>query len=285
MLIHPRVHVHPRPRSPQVRAHVRSGEGGGAASLGASGRRARVNEPSASAESTEYLLGDVSDACERTEGDALLDASGDAVMMEWETPLMAAHADVCVGAFPHDVCGHLKDRNDLRVLNVGHGLGIVDGFLRNYSSRIAAHCVIEPHPDVLKRVDAQREKWAGVTFRRETWQESLRDEAFGPFDAIFFDTYAERYEDMRQFFRALPRILAKGGVFSFFNGLAPFNPFFHGVACEFVKCELDSIGLDCDFVPLQVDQSAHDDKTWDGVRRRYWRLDAYHLPLASHKTT
>ncbi len=90
---------------------------------------------------------------------------------------------------------------------------------------------------------------------------------------------------MRQFFRALPRILAKGGVFSFFNGLAPFNPFFHGVACEFVKCELDSIGLDCAFVPLQVDQSAHDDKTWDGVRRRYWRFDAYHLPLASHKTT
>ena len=69
------------------------------------------------------------------------------------------------------------------------------------------------------------------------------------------------------------------------NGLAPFNPFFHGVACEFVKCELDSIGLDCDFVPLQVDQSAHDDKPWDGVRRRYWRFDAYHLPLASHKTT
>ena len=46
-------------------------------------------------------------------------------MMEWETPLMAAHADVCVGAFPHDACGHLKDRNDLRVLSVGHGLGIV----------------------------------------------------------------------------------------------------------------------------------------------------------------
>ena len=63
------------------------------------------------------------------DADTLVDASGDAVMMEWETPLMAAHADVCVGAFPHDACGHLKDRNDLRVLNVGHGLGIVDGSL------------------------------------------------------------------------------------------------------------------------------------------------------------
>ena len=214
--------------------------------------------------------------------DTLVDDSGDAVMMEWETPLMAAHADVCVGAFPHEACGHLKERNDLRVLNVGHGLGIVDGFLRNYAARISEHCVVEPHPDVLKRIDSQ--DWAGVTFRRETWQASLKDETFGPFDAIFFDTYAERYEDMREFFRALPRILAPKGVFSFFNGLAPFNPFFHGVACEFVKCELNEIGLDCAFVPLQVDQSAHDDKTWDGIKRRYWRFDAYHLPIASHKT-
>ena len=103
-------------------------------------------------------------------------------MMEWETPLMAAHADVCVGAFPHDACGHLKERTDLRVLNVGHGLGIVDGFLRNYAARISQHVVIEPHPDVLKRVDSQ--DWAGVTFRRETWQEALRDESFGPFDAV-----------------------------------------------------------------------------------------------------
>ena len=60
--------------------------------------------------------------------------------------------------------------------------------------------------------------------------------------------------------------------------------FFHGVACEFVKCELDAIGLDCAFVPLQVDQSAHDAETWDGIKRRYWRFDAYHLPIASHKT-
>ena len=127
-------------------------------------------------------------------------------------------------------------------------------------------------------------KWAGVAWRRETGR-VVKGRGVRTADAIFFDTYAERYEDMRQFFRALPRILAKGGVFSFFNGMAPFNPFFHGVACEFVKCELNSIGLDCDFVPLQVDQSAHDDKTWDGVKRRYWRFDAPPGPLASHKTT
>lgn len=230
--------------------------------------------------SEEYLR----KAASFKDADTLVDDNGDAVMMEWETPLMAAHADVCVGAFPHDVCSHLKERNDLRVLNVGHGLGIVDGFLRNHGARIAEHCIIEPHPDVLRRIDTQQEKWEGVTFRRETWQESLEDPTFGPFDAIFFDTYAERYEDMRAFFRALPRILKKGGVFSFFNGMAPFNPFFHGVVCEFVKTELGALGLDCDFVPLKVEQSAHSEKTWDGVARRYWRFGAYNLPLASFKS-
>ena len=83
-------------------------------------------------------------------------------MMEWETPHGGARRRLRSG-FPHDACGHLKDRNDLRVLNVGHGLGIVRRFLRNYASGIAAHCVIEPHPDVLKRVDAFPESGRAFT--------------------------------------------------------------------------------------------------------------------------
>jgi protein arginine N-methyltransferase 2 len=110
----------------------------------------------------------------------------------------------------------------------------------------------------------------------------LEDPNFGPFDGIFFDTYAETYADMRAFFEALPRLLAPGGVFSYFNGVAPFNPFFHGVACEFIKTELAKLGLETTFVPLQVDQIQHD--TWDGVKRRYWQFDCYHLPIAARKS-
>ena len=84
---------------------------------------------------------------------------------------------------------------------------------------------------------------------------------------------------MRVFFKALPRLLAPGGVFSFFNGLAPFNPFFHGVACELVRTELAALGLDCDFVPLKVEQM--DASTWGGVRRRYWQFDVYSMPIAT----
>ena len=201
-------------------------------------------------------------------------------MMEWERPLMAATADVLLGRFPDASCEHLGTRRDLRVLNVGHGLGIVDAYIQHGADRIADHSICEPHPDVLKRMDSWRAK-ANVTVRPETWQKALEDPSFGPFDGIFFDTYAETYADMRDFFKALPRLLATGGVFSYFNGVAPFNPFFHGVACEFIKTELDAIGLETTFVPLKVDQ-IHDD-TWDGVKRRYWAFDCYHLPICTLK--
>ena len=212
-------------------------------------------------------------------GETLLDEAGDAVMMEWERPLMAAHADLVLGRFPDPACERLASvRGGLRILNVGHGLGIVDTYIQQGKDRIADHCICEPHPDVLERMGAWRET-DGVTVRAETWQEALADPTFGPFDGIFFDTYAETYADMRDFFKALPRLLARGGVFSYFNGVAPFNPFFHGVACEFIKTELEGLGLTTTFVPLKVDQVAED--TWDGVRRRYWQFDCYHMPICT----
>ena len=50
-------------------------------------------------------------------------------------------------------------------------------------------------------------------------------------DAIFFDTYGEHFMDMEDFHKnAMVRMLSKpNGIYSFFNGLAPDNLFFHGV--------------------------------------------------------
>ena len=217
-------------------------------------------------------------------GETLLDANGDAVMMEWERPLMEAHADVLVGRFPHEFCEATAARGarqELDVLNVGHGLGIIDGFLCDRSPSIRSHTICEAHPDVLARLAEQgwRDR-AGVRVVGTTWQAALADPSFGPFDAIFFDTYAETYADMRAFFDALPRLLRRPhGTFSFFNGMCPFNVFFHGVAAEFVKVELAQRGLATDFVPLQVNDldATH---TWQGVKRRYWQFDSYHLPIS-----
>lgn len=212
----------------------------------------------------------LSSRVELKDAGTLVDATGDGVMMGWETPLMEASADVLARSFPHDWC--VGERG--RVLNVGHGLGIIDEALQ--CRGFERHTIVEPHPDVLRTM---RDKgWHDRADVREcTWQTALDDPSFGPFDAIYFDTYAENYAQMRAFFAALPRLLKKPhGIFSFFNGCCPFNPFFHGVACELIKVELRTLGFDIDFVPIKVDVP---DETWAGVRRRYWTFDSYHLPI------
>jgi type IV protein arginine methyltransferase len=53
------------------------------------------------------------------DGDKLLDANGEAVMMAWEKPLMLAHA-------------HLLCQSGGDVLNVGFGLGLIDEAIQGY---------------------------------------------------------------------------------------------------------------------------------------------------------
>ena len=67
----------------------------------------------------------------------ILDASSNGVMMEWETTLMRKSAEL------------LLPETNLRVLNVGHGMGIIDGIFQEKSPK--AHHIIEAHPDVLKK--------------------------------------------------------------------------------------------------------------------------------------
>ena len=83
----------------------------------------------------------------------------------------------------------------------------------------------------------------------------------------------------REFHELLPRLLRAGGVYSFFNGLAADNAFFHAVYCALVKGELSRLGLVTEFVALPIDVA--DPKVWEGVRNRYWQLDTYFLPFCS----
>jgi hypothetical protein len=73
-------------------------------------------------------------------------------------------------------------------------------------------------------------------------------------DGIFYDTYGENFFDLQDFhLYVLPDLLdTPNGVYSFFNGLAPDNLFFHGVACQCVKLQLASLGFDAEFVPCKI---------------------------------
>jgi len=191
----------------------------------------------------------------------LLDDKEDAVMMSWETKLMEEHARL--------IC-----HNKGSVLNVGHGMGIVDGKIQ--ANNPAHHTIIEAHPDVLKRL--RETGWydkPNVTILEGRWQDVIHKA--GPFDGVFYDTYAEDDADLKEFHSHLPRILKEGGIYSFYNGCCPDNLFFHGVACEVMKLELNDLGLSCEYTAMEV--SVSDPEMWEKVRRRYWYRNTYYVPL------
>ena len=159
------------------------------------------------------------------------------------------------------------------MLNVGFGMGIIDRALQR--RKPAHHTIIEAHPQVYERMVA--EGWTSkpnVTVLFGRWQDVITQA--GTFDGVFFDTYGEFYSDMHHFHSLLPSLLNPGGIYSFFNGMCPFNIFFHGVACELAKVELAQLDLVTVCVPLEI---SLDPPTWEGVRRRYWQRDTYDLPI------
>ena len=183
-------------------------------------------------------------------------------MMGWEAPLMHEHAKVIAGGIEgKDVC------------NIGFGLGLIDGELQQLKPR--SHTIIEAHPDVHARIIA--EGWherPGVTVIFARWQDVLMD--IGPFDGLFYDTYAESYIDLRSITPLLSIVLRPQGIFSFFNGLAPFNHFYYDVYCRIAEEDLKDGGWKVSYTTLQVAQLG--DEVWQGLRRKYWALDMYRLP-------
>ncbi|PON91072.1 Transmembrane protein [Trema orientale] len=194
--------------------------------------------------------------------DKLMDSESKAVMMAWEKPLMEAHAKaVCSGS------GH--------VLNIGFGMGLVDTAIQQYKP--SSHTIVEAHPEVYERMI--RTGWAEkdnvkIIFGR--WQDVLP--LLESYDGIFFDTYGEYYEDLREFHQHLPALLKPGGIYSFFNGLCGGNPFFHVVYCQLVSLELENLGYSTQLISLPV-KDCLGEEVWEGVKHKYWQLDTYYLPV------
>ncbi|KAL9348922.1 hypothetical protein Peur_060288 [Populus x canadensis] len=195
--------------------------------------------------------------------DKIMDSDSKAIMMAWEKPLMEAHAKaVCSGG------GH--------ILNIGFGMGLVDTAIQQYNP--AMHTIVEAHPEVYERMI--RNGWGekdNVKILFGRWQDVLSQ--LGTYDGIFFDTYGEYYEDLREFHQHLPALLKPGGIYSFFNGLCGGNAFFHVVYCNLVSLELEHLGYSTQLIPLPV-KDCLGEEVWQGVRHKYWQLDTYYLPVS-----
>lgn len=135
----------------------------------------------------------------------LLDNDDDAVMMEWERPLMEAHASFLAGnALNASSNSNEEGGSDVkggkRVLNIGFGLGIIDTAMQSYNPSL--HVIIEAHPTVYNKmiVDGwDKKKNVRICFGR--WQDELPKllEEGVMFDGIFYDTYGEHFTDLEDF--------------------------------------------------------------------------------------
>lgn len=197
----------------------------------------------------------------------VLDSDNNAVMMAWETEIMKRTADL------------LAPKSDLRILNIGHGMGIIDTFFQEKTP--LAHHIIEPHPAVLARM--KKDRWydkTNVTVHEGRWQD------VGPeimeqgilFDAIYFDTFAEDYKALRDFFSdCIIGLLDDGGKWGFFNGMGADRQICYDVYGKVVEMDLFEAGFDTVWETMEVPELKKEE--WEGVKRKYWTLKEYKLPI------
>lgn len=209
--------------------------------------------------------------------DRLTDDAGNGVMMEWETTLMRRSAEL------------LAPTPDLRVLNVGHGMGIIDSILQDKQPK--AHHIIEAHPDVIQKMKSQGwDKKPGVVIHEGRWQDVVPGlvEQGVLFDGIYFDTFAEEYSALREFFTEhviglldpAGGVGGEGGKFGFFNGMGADRQIVYDVYGKIVEMDLFEAGFDTEWETITV-PDLDERGEWEGVRRKYWVLKEYRLPTCS----
>lgn len=198
----------------------------------------------------------------------LLDSDKNAVMMDWETEIMFKSVD------------KLVPKSGLRTLNVGFGMGIVDGaFL---AKDPAMHHIIEAHPQVHQRM--RENGWydkPNVTVHEGRWQDVLPKmlEDGVVLDGIYFDTFAEDYKDLKAFFQDyVIALMDSKGLFGFYNGLGADRQVCYDVYTRIVEIDLFEAGLDTEWIDIQVPDLDKQGE-WTGVKHKYWdNVNPYRLP-------
>ncbi|TFK44747.1 arginine methyl transferase [Crucibulum laeve] len=200
------------------------------------------------------------------------------VMMGWETEIMQETVRKLSQNHP--------SAKNLKVLNVGFGLGIIDNLFQNLADPPSHHVIIEPHPDVLAHM--KMSGWYaknGVKILEGKWQDFVdSDELFGygGFDIIYTDTFSEDYSNLYRFFEHLPDLLqGLDSRFSFFNGLGATNALFYDVYTHISDLHLEDLGVQVKWSDVDV---APDNKLerW-GESREYFTLPIYRLPIGRMK--
>ena|SRR2546423_2575383 len=201
--------------------------------------------------------------------DRLLDDHHNGVMMSWESDIMSRSADA------------ILTEPGLKVLNVGFGMGIIDNHIQSHLHKPSSHHIIEAHPTVLATMKAQgwHEK-PGVVVHEGKWQDILPQLASDGqlFDGIYFDTFAESYSQFRDFFsEQVISLLEQNGRWSYFNGMGADRQISYDVYQKVVEMDLFESGFDVEWHEIEIPAL-----NWEGVRRSYWNVKKYRLPVCKY---
>lgn len=214
--------------------------------------------------------------------DKLLDADANGVMMAWETDIMRRTVDALIPELEPGA----------RILNIGFGMGIVDRMFRD--TKPLSHHIVEAHPAVIAKLEEE-----GHDFGK-SWEESAPEggsykihkgkwqdicpallQSGEVFDAIYFDTFGEDYAQLKLFFTEfVPGLMDAEGRFGWFNGLGADRRVCYDVYCRVVEMDLCDAGCDVEWTDVPVEVQGEGEGEWEGVRRRYWVLEKYRLPVA-----
>lgn len=240
-------------------------------------------EPKKDVNSEDYLNSTL-----QFEEGKLLDEDANGVMMAWETDIMRRSVDLLLP----------DNKPGARILNVGFGMGIIDRMFRDSSP--FSHHIIEAHPAVLAKIseegsdfgpawEASAPEGGKYVVHAGRWQEVLPKllEEGEQFDCIYFDTFGEDYSQLKLFFTEyVTGLLTQDGKFSFFNGLGADRRVCYDVYSRVVELDLCDAAMDVEFTDIPVDVEGlglgkDGEGEWKGVRRRYFTIDRYRLPVCT----
>ena len=126
-----------------------------------------------------------------------------AVMMDWEAPIMAAHAQYVA-------------ENGGNILEIGYGLGISANYIQSYGPK--SHTIVEIHSDIAKKAQMWAGKKEGVQIVQGDWYEVKEAiAANGPYDGIFYDAYGD--DKIGYLLQFCMTNISKGGRFTLWNPL------------------------------------------------------------------
>jgi protein arginine N-methyltransferase 2 len=241
------------------------------------GEEANVEEEKRDVNSEDYLASEL-----KFEDGKLLDEDNNGVMMAWETSIMERSVAALLPA---------GDDKGKRILNIGFGMGIVDGIFAK--TKPSVHHIVEAHLAVLAKLQEPEHEFGGkweasgpeegaFKVHAGKWQDVLPSllESGQTYDAIYFDTFGEDYSALKLFFTEfVPGLLDEAGRFGFFNGLGADRRVCYDVYTRVVECDLVDAGLEVEWEDVAVGRLGEEGEgEWAGVRRRYWTLEGYRLP-------